>query len=402
MEALSGIRIADFSWAWAGAHATAILALLGAEVIKVESRRRPDISRMNSLTTSQQFKSLDESPVFNQINLNKLSVSLNLSQPGAVELAKKLVQVSDVVVENMRPGTMEKLGLGYTELNAIRPDIIYLSSSALGATGPLKGYTGYASNFAALSGLSHITGYPDGEPSDIRGEVDLFSATTAAFAILAALNYRQSSGRGQFIDLSSTEINAALCGDAFLKLSSNEQESARMGNRDEIWAPHNCYRCLGNDQWLSVAITNEQEWEALVKTMGNPEWARDERFSTPTQRLQNQDELDRLVEAWTCQRTTYEAMHLLQKSGVAAFPSMDGKQLYEDPHLQERGVWQKMAHKALGEQVVIAPPWKLSETPARVKDSAPLFGEHNSYVLGELLGLTPQEIDNLEREKVVW
>jgi len=402
MEALAGIRIADFSWAWAGAHATAILALLGAEVIKVESRRRPDISRMNSLTTSQQFKSLDESPVFNQINLNKLSLSLNLSHPGAVELAKKLVQVSDIVVENMRPGTMERLGLGYTELKSIRPDIIYLSSSALGATGPLKGYTGYASNFAALSGLSYITGYPDGEPSDIRGEVDLFSATAAAVAILAALNYRQSSGQGQFIDLSSTEINAALCGDAFLKLSSNEQEPARMGNRDEIWAPHNCYRCLGIDQWLSIAITNEQEWEALVKAMGDPEWARDEKFSTLAQRLKHQDELDRLIEAWTCQRTTYEAMHLLQKSRVAAFPSMDGKQLYEDPHLQERVVWQKMTHKALGEQVVIAPPWKLSETPAKIKNSAPLFGEHNSYVLGELLGLTSKEIANLEREKVVW
>ncbi|MBF8265862.1 MAG: hypothetical protein HW384_1726 [Dehalococcoidia bacterium] len=402
MEALSGIRIADFSWAWAGAHATAILALLGAEVIKVESRRRPDISRMNSLTTSQQFKSLDESPVFNQINLNKLSLSLNLSQPTATELAKKLVQVSDVVVENMRPGTMEKLGLGYAELKAIRPDIIYLSSSALGATGPLRGYTGYASNFAALSGLSYITGYPDGEPSDIRGEVDLFSATTAAVAILAALNYRQSSGQGQFIDLSSTEINAALCGDAFLKLSSNKQEPARMGNRDEIWAPHNCYRCLGDDQWLSIAVTNEQEWLSLIKVMGDTEWARDGNFSTLAHRLQNQDELDRLVEAWTCQRTTYEAMHLLQKSGAAAFPSMDGKQLYEDPHLQERGVWQKMTHKALGEQVVIAPPWKLSETPAKIKNSAPLFGEHNSYVLGELLGLTPQEIDDLEREKVVW
>lgn len=402
MEALSGIRIADFSWAWAGAHATAILALLGAEVIKVESRRRPDISRMNSLTTSQQFKSLDESPVFNQINLNKLSVSLNLSQPMATELAKKLVQVSDVVVENMRPGTMEKLGLGYTELKSIRPDIIYLSSSALGATGPLRGYTGYASNFAALSGLSYITGYPDGEPSDIRGEVDLFSATTAAFAILAALNYRQSSGQGQFIDLSSTEINAALCGDAFLKLSSNGQEPARMGNKDEIWAPHNCYRCLGNDQWLSVAITNKQEWESLVKATGNPEWAREQRFRSLAHRLQNQDELDRLVEAWTCQRTTYEAMHLLQESGVAAFPSMDGKQLYEDPHLRERGVWQKMTHKALGEQVVIAPPWKLSETPAKITNSAPLFGEHNSYVLGELLGLTSQEIANLETEKVVW
>jgi len=402
MEALSGIRIADFSWAWAGAHATAILALLGAEVIKVESRRRPDISRMNSLTTSQQFKSLDESPVFNQINLNKLSVSLNLSQPGAVELAKKLVQVSDIVVENMRPGTMERLGLGYEELKSIRPDIIYLSSSALGATGPLKGYTGYASNFAALSGLSHITGYPGGDPSDIRGEVDLFSATTAAFAILAALNYRQSSGQGQFIDLSSTEINAALCGDAFLQLASNGQEPARMGNRDEIWAPHNCYRCLGDDQWLSVAITNEQEWVSFIKAIGNPEWAREQRFRSLAHRLQNQDELDRLVEAWTCQRTPYEAMHLLQKSGVAGFPSMDGKQLYEDPHLHERGVWQKMTHKALGEQVVIAPPWKLSETPARITNSAPLFGEHNSYVLGELLGLTPQEIDNLEKEKVVW
>ncbi|MBI4288585.1 MAG: CoA transferase [Chloroflexi bacterium] len=398
---LAGIRIADFCWAWAGAHATTILALLGAEVIKIESRQRIDITRLNSLTTSQRFEGLDQSPVFNQVNLNKLSLSLNLARPQGVELARRLVRVSDVVAENMRPGAMERLGLDYTRLRAIKPDIIYLSSSALGATGPLREYSGYASNFAALSGLAHITGYPDGAPAEIRGEVDLFSAATAAFAILSALHHRQATGEGQHIDLSSTEVNAALCGDVFLD-SQDGRSPARMGNGDELWAPHNCYRCRGDDQWLSLSVTTGQEWEALLKAMGDPDWAKEKRFADSTLRRQNEVELDRLIGAWTCQRTPYEGMLLLQRAGVAAFPSMTGKQLYEDQHLQERGAWQATYHKTLGRQVVQAPPWKLSETPATVNAGAPLFGEHNSYVLNELLGLSPWEIANLEKDRVVW
>ncbi len=400
--ALEGVRVADFGWAWAGAYVGTLLAFMGAEVIKIESRKRIDYSRVRSISTGQWFYDLDRSTVFNTINLNKLGITLDLSRPKGVALAKLIVKVSDVVIQNMRPGAMERLGLGYDALREIKPDIIYLSSSARGSIGPESQYVGYAPNFAALGGISHITGYAGGAPARLHGEVDLLSATTSAFAILTALIYRTRTGKGQHIDLSSSEVISALLGEVLLDYTMNGNIRSRNGNSDDIMAPHNCYRCKGEDKWVSIAIGTDEEWKAFCQAIGNPQWTEDERFGDTFSRWRNKGELDRLIGEWTATRTHYEVMETLQKVGVAAMPSLSSQELFDNSHLKERGYWLEVDHPMIGRQVVAAPPWKLSATPAMVRHPSPLVGEHNHYVLGELLGMSPDEIAALIEEKVIY
>ncbi len=399
---LQGVRITEFTSAWAGPYATCLLALLGAEVIKVESRRRLDHSRSISFSTGKSFSGPNESSVFNSLNLNKLGVNLNLSKPKGVEIAKKLVRVSDAVMENMRPGVMPRLGLGYEVLREVKQDIIYLSSSACGQTGPEREYVGYAPTFAALGGASFVTGYEDWPPSNFMGAIDLRSATTSAFAMVAALCHRQRTGEGQYVDLSSQETIAVLVGDTLLDYIMNQRVPMRMGNRDDIMAPHNCYRCRGYDNWISIAVTTDQEWQALCGTMERPELAQDERFSDAYKRWNNQDELDRIIGEWTKGQDYYDVMEKLQKVGVAAAPSLSSEGLFKDPHLKERDVFMQVEHPVIGKDWVIAPPWKLSATPAGIKRHAPLLGEHNDFIFHGLLGISRKEIKELEEEQVIY
>jgi benzylsuccinate CoA-transferase BbsF subunit len=400
--ALQGVRVADFCWLWAGAYATGLLAFLGAEVIKIESMARVDPSRRMTLTIGQAFEGVDHSPVFNSINLNKLSIKLNLKQPKGVELAKKLVQISDVASQNMRPGAMDKIGLGYEALKEVKPDIIMLSSSSFGAEGPLRRYGGYAPSFAAYSGLTHLTGYNDGPPNPMTGSTDLMSATTGAFAIIAALNHRQNTGQGQHIDLSSVESLAVLTGDALMDCIMNGRVRSRRGNQDDMMAPHNCYRCRGDDRWVSIAVSTEEEWQAFCQAMGNPDWTRDDKFSNARGRWQNQEELDRLVTEWTLSHTHFEVTEMLQKAGIAAFPSLSNQEIFSDPHFKERKLAVEVEHPVMGKQVVLGAPWKLSETPAEVIKASPTMGENNEYVFGELLGLSSNEIKRLMDEQVIY
>jgi benzylsuccinate CoA-transferase BbsF subunit len=400
--ALDGVRIADFCWLWAGAYATGLLALLGAEVIKIESMARPDPSRKMTLTIGQAFEGVEHSPVFNSINLNKLSVRLNLKQPAAVELAKKIVQISDVASENMRPGAMDSIGLGYDVLKEVKPDIIMLSSSAFGAEGPLRRYGGYAPSFACYSGLAHLTGYSDGPPNPMTGSTDLMSATTSAFAIMAALNHRQHTGQGQHIDMASVESLAVFTGDALMEYIMNGRVQSRNGNHDRIMAPHNCYRCRGDDKWVSIAVATDEEWQAFCNAAGHPEWASDERFADAYSRWKNERELNDLIGEWTVNYTHYEVTEILQKAGVAAMPSFSNEEIFSDPHFKARELAVEVEHPSMGKQVVLGPPWRLSETPARVTKSAPTIGENNEYVFGELLGMSGKEIARLIEEEIIY
>jgi len=400
--ALSGVRIADFSIAWAGPYATTLLSFMGAEVIKIESNSKLDHTRRLSMTTGGVFDQLDHSPVFNDINLNKLGVTLNLKQPRGIELAKKIVSISDIVIQNMRPGVIERLGLGYDVLRDVKPDIIYLSSSMRGNDGPERTYGGYAPNFAAVGGLSYLTGYADSYPANLMGEVDLMAATTSAFGILAALNHRLQTGEGQYIDVSSSDSVSVHMGEVLLDYDMNGRVQTRKGNDDEYMAPHNCYRCKGEDDWVSIAVATDSEWQSFCNALGNPVWTSDDRFSHASGRLQNREELDRLVEQWTIECTNYEVMDRLQKAGVAAVPSFDSEDLCTDPHLQERGYWVESHHPIIGKQIVAAPPWKLSATPAGVYGHGPLLGEHNQYVFGELLGISSEEIAQLIEAQVIY
>ncbi|MBU2547088.1 MAG: CoA transferase [Proteobacteria bacterium] len=399
---LKGVRLTEFTSAWAGPYAACLLGFLGAEVIKVESRRRLDHSRVLSFSTGRKFENPDQSPVFNNLNLNKKSVNLNLTQPRAIELARKLAMVSDVVMENMRPGVMERLGLGYEVLRQEKPDIIYLSSSACGQVGPHRQYVGYAPTFAALGGLSHITGYEDWPPSNFMGAIDLRSATTSALAMVSALIQHQRTGRGQYIDMASQESIAVMNGEALMDYILNGRVRGRRGNREDGMAPHNCYCCAGEDQWVSIAVCTDEEWQALCRAMGQPELAQDPRFSDRETRWRNQEELDGIITVWTRDRDAYRVTEILQQAGVAAAPSLSAEGLFNDPHLKEREVLRQVDHPEVGRDWVVAPPWRLSATPAGIRRHAPLLGEDNDYVFQTLLGMDPEEIESLKAEQVIY
>ena len=400
--ALQGIRVADFSWLWAGSYATGLLALMGAEVIKIESMTAVDQTRVMSFTIGKSFEGVESSYVFNAINSNKLSVKLNLKKPQAIDLAKRIVQVSDIVAENMRPGTMERLGLGYNVLKDVKPDIIMLASSAFGGKGPQRVYGGYAPGFACASGLANLTGYRDRTPNPMTGSTDLMAAITGAFALIIALNYKQKTGLGQYIDLSSVESQAILAGDTIMEYLMNGRVQHRDGNRDRIMAPHNCYRCRGEDKWVSIAISTPEEWNSFCEILGNPPWTRDERFADAYERWKNQEELDKLVTAWTLNYTHYEVTDMLQKTGVAAMPSLSNEEIVNDPHFKQRGVSTTVDHPVMGKVAVFGAPWRFSKTPAKITKAAPVMGESNNYVFRELLGLSSNEISRLVEEGVIF
>jgi benzylsuccinate CoA-transferase BbsF subunit len=397
---LQGIRIVDFTWAWAGPQATLLLGMLGAEIIKIESHARLDHTRVRSLMAGPNLTSPDHSVIFAEFNLNKLSLTLNLTHAAAVEIIKRLVQISDVVAENMRPGVMARLGLDYEALHAVKPDIIMLSSSAVGNSGLERTYVGYAPTFAAMSGISHITGPAEGPPTPLSGAIDLRVGTTSAFAILAALYHRARTGQGQYIDLSSTEAISAMIGDTFLEYAVNRRSPGRAGNRDRSMAPHNCYPCAGDDRWVTIAVATDDEWRALCAVIADPR-LEDERFADGYGRWLNQDELDQIIGEWTAGRSPQEITQTLQAASVAAMPAHDGRSLVEDPQLRERGLMQWVEHPLSGRRLMAGPPWRFSNTPASIRQPAPLLGQHNHYVLHDLLGMSEQEIQRLVDEGVV-
>jgi benzylsuccinate CoA-transferase BbsF subunit len=408
---LAGIRVLDFTWAWAGPHGTLLLALLGAEVIKVESRRRLDHTRVRSLMAGPMLATPDHSTIFTDLNVGKLSLSLDLKQPKAVEIARRLVRVCDVVAENMRPGALERSGLGYEALRAVKPDIVMVSSSAVGGTGPERNYAGYAPTFAALGGISSITGRPQVAPSPLSGAVDLRVGTTCALAALAALFHLRRTGEGQFIDVSSAESVSALIGGVFMEQAMNGRAPARAGNRDRSMAPHNCYPCRGGkdgpilgerrERWVSIAVGSDAEWGALCEVLGEPDLERDPRFADVVSRYRHQEELDAIISTWTRRRTAEKAAEALQRAGVAAVPVLDGIALTQDSHVRARGVVEEMEHPVIGSRLVLGAPWRLSDTPAAIRRPSPRLGEHNDYVLGDLLGMEGDEIEELVRDGVL-
>lgn len=401
MQILEGIRIVDFTRYAAGPQITLVLAFMGAEVIRIESNAELDhFRRPESAVSYGSTRAGHDS--FNTLNLNKLSVTLNLKKKKSIDSVKKLIAKSDVVVDNFRPGVMDRLGLGYGSLKKIKPDIIMLSASSHGAVGPEKQYSAYAVTFGPIGGVSHLTGYEGGSPAVTRSSADLRPGTAAAFAVLAALNYRELSGEGQFIDFSAREAISCEIGEAIMDYTMNGRVRTRHGNRDDILAPNNCYRCKGNDRWISISVSNDVEWKALVEAMGSPEWARDTKFADQFRRWQSQDEIDKHIAEWTLNYSDYEFMEMLQKAGVAAVPAFDSEELFTDPHCKERNVFVPTETAVEGRLYAVAPPWKLPETPARVTRAAPEMGQDNDYVLRELLGLSQSEIDRLTADRVLF
>jgi crotonobetainyl-CoA:carnitine CoA-transferase CaiB-like acyl-CoA transferase len=399
---LSGVRVLDFTWVWAGPYCTMQLAHFGAEVIRVETSKRVCPSRLVGPFPDQQ-PGINRAGYFNQYNQGKRSIALDLSKPEAIQLVYELIKHTDVVTENFAAGVMERLGLGYEKLRTIKPDLIMISMSAFGQTGPFRGFIGYGPPAAALSGLFFTTGYAGGEPCEIGiSYPDPNAGVFGALAIMAALTHRTITSEGQYIDQSQWETVLVEMPEGLLELAMTGREPECRGNHDTVMAPHDCYKAAGDsEKWVSIAVRTEAEWRALCQAMGKPELADDPRFKTAELRKRNETSLDQTVTSWTSERDRWDVTRLLQDAGVAAFPSMSSKDLTDDPHLHTRNYLVQLEHPEVGRRIHAGIPWKMSETPCHVKAPAPLLGADTKSVLTTLLKLTERELERLRNAEVL-
>jgi crotonobetainyl-CoA:carnitine CoA-transferase CaiB-like acyl-CoA transferase len=392
---MAGIRIIDVTHDWAGPHATRLLADFGAEVIKVENSRRLDGMRGGYVENER----YNQHPRWWEINRNKKSVTLDLKAEWGVAAFKDLVAVSDVLVENSRPGVMERLGLGYAALRALRPDLIYLSMSAFGHTGPHAAYAGYGGCIEPLSGIESLTGYAgDPRPRRIK-EVDVTNGVLGACALMTALLHRCRTGVGQWIDLSQMEAaTSGLIGEQLLELVMLGCAPAPNGNRDRQHAPRGAYPCQGEDQWVALSIRSESEWAAFCDVIGRPELRDDDRFATAAMRANHHDELDEIIATWTSQRSHYAAMHDVQRVGIAAGAVLNVAELTEDPHLQSRGYF--VADPDGSGACFPGLPIRMSNAHPQMWGRGPRLGEHNQEILCGLLSRSPDESEPLTPDTI--
>ena len=405
--ALAGYRVLDFGWVLAGAIPGMVLADMGAEVIKVETRQRLDYMRMGRPIVGDQ-PDPEQNPMFHNVNRGKLSVTLNISEPDAVALAKRLVEKCDVVIENFSPGVMDRLGLGYETLRAVKPDIIMASISSTGQDGPLRDLRAYAPSIGALSGLDSTMGYEGGGPLGLKHAFgDICGALHAVFAIVSALYRRNRTGEGQYIDVSMLRATVVTQGAGLMEHALTGRALQPRGNYDPTMVPYGNYPCApspdGNDdKWISIAVANESEWQGLVSAMGSPAWAKDQRFSSQYRRQRHRRELDGLLFQWTAQNDADALTELLQQHGVAAAPVLSAEERLFHPHFMQRGLYSDIDHPALGAEPIFNLMWGLSKTPSAVRRHAPLMGEHNRQVLCHTLDLSESEVEELEGRQVVY
>ena len=362
-------RIVDLTMAWAGPYGTRLLADMGAEVIKVEAVNNWDLLRALAGMAPTVENVWNKSAMFNHVNRNKYACTLDLSHPWGKELFLRLVAISDVVIENYRSEVMDGLGLSYDVLRSVKTDIILVSLPSHGKTGISYG--------------------------------DPMAGIAAAGAVALALWHRRRTGEGQYVEVAQWENLINLIGEHILGYSMNGTQPPPQGNRHSSMAPHGCYPCSGDDRWVTIAVEDDDQFAALCRAMGQPELAADPRFADVVSRYKHQDELDAIVAAWTRERTPQEVTEALQAVGVPAAPVLTVPDLFDDTHLRARGFWESVSHPEAGVWDMDGVVWRMSASPANIRLPAPRFGEHNDYVLRDLLGLSEQEIEALAAEGVI-
>ena len=401
---LEGVRVLDLSQVWAGPACTSMLASLGADVIKAEGLTRGDVSHIILPTDNDPGDApWDGGPYYFCHNAGKRGITLDLTQESGIELLKRLLPSCDVLVENFSPRVMGNFGLAYDVLRQIRPDLIMLSMSGYGQTGPYRDYTAYGMGLEGASGITSITGYRGGPP--MRSGVsftDPVTAIAAVGAVLLALRHRERTGQGQYIDMSQQEAAIPFVGAALMEYQMTRRVPARRGNRSAVAAPQGCYRCRGDDRWLVISVSDDEEWASFCDAVGHPEWRGDGRFASGAVRHQNHDALDTLIEEWAREQDHVEAFHLLQRAAVKAAPVLDGKEMLLDPHLRERQHFDIIDHRHLGPRPIprhlVAKFDRMDPKPDR---PAPTLGEHNAEVLQALAGLSDEELAEMEAGQVI-
>jgi len=391
-ETLSGVRVMDLTRVLAGPYATRIFADFGAEVIKVQSNKTATGAEVNT------------SAYFSAWNRNKRSITLDLSHPEARELFLKLTAISDVVIENFSPRVMANWGLQYENLTMVNPEIIVVSMSAMGQTGPWKDCVAFGPTIQALSGLTYLTSFDKDAPlGPGYAYADIVAGLYAVIAVLGALEHRDREGNGQYIDLSEYEALIGLMGPTLMDSVVNQREVLPLGNIPHYLraAPHGCYRCSGRDNWCAIAVFADDEWQALKRVMGNPEWAEQERFSGLSGRRRHALELDALLEQWTVKQDPKALVQILQQAGVPAGAVQSAEDLAQDPHLSARGYFVGSEHTGRGLHMGDAFPALFTGTRTARWKPAPLLGEDNHYVFIELLGLEEGELSSFVERGII-
>ena len=417
---LQGIRVVDLSRVFAMPYCGAYLADLGAEVIKVDTHHNQFVDTTRTLNGPYPDNDPGElywerGGTFNTLNRGKLSVTLDLRSDAALGVLRQLVAVSDVLLENFTPRVMRRFGLSYPDLKAVKPDLVMVSNTGYGHSGPWSNFGAMATALEPTHGTAAFMGYLDvddsgrSSPGSVPNKIansytDFLASWTAQLAVLASLLHRAQTGQGMWIDLAMYQVGVSFVGEGLLDYAYNGRRTRRIGNRHETWSPHGCYPCAGADEWVVIAARDDAEWRQVCAAMDAPELADAPAYSDAITRHQNQDGLDKIISRWTAGKSQYEVMRLLQQRGVPAGPVLDGKGLLSDPQLRARRFFETVEHPAetgLGRREYIGRGWKMSDNDVSIRKPAPLLGEDNRYVLSDVLGLGQSEITELENGNAV-
>lgn len=396
-QPLKGVRILDLTMWWSGPMCTSYLGALGAEIIKLESVQSPDGFRFTLTTPGENWWELG--PQFNSANHNKLGATLNLNDEDGIKYFKKLVEKSDIVIENFTPRVMENFHLTYDVLSQYKKDLIMLSMPAYGKTGPYRDQPGFAYTFEMLSGIAQLNGYQGGKPMTVLGVADVIAGFHAASALLIALEHRDLTGEGQEIELAQNEGCLNYMGAPISDFILNSENWGRVGNRQPGIAPQGVYRTQGKDRWVTISVTNDEEWRSLCQVMDQPSLLEDERFKTNAGRIAAHDELDAIISQWTQGDTHHRIASRLQEAGVPAGAVLEVDEMEHDPFL--KNVYQEVTREFVGTHLY--PSWPIKWNNERVlhKAPAPTLGQDNEYVFKELLQLSNEEYHNLLEKQVI-
>jgi len=400
-QILEGIKVADFAWMAVSGQATRELAEHGATVIHVESHKRPQLLRVNA-SYKDGIPGLDRTAFFATYATNKYGLSLDLTKPKGREVARKLVAWADLVNDGYTPGTMAKLGLDYESCRQIKPDIIYYSTCQFGQKGPYRLLSGYGQQGAAYAGFSYLTGWHDRAPVLLPNAYgDYISPWYLCSMVLAALNYRRRTGKGIYLDQAQIEAGISFWGPGILDYTVNRRIPTRMGNRDPRMSPHAAFPCLGDDRWVTIAVANDGEWQALRQAMGDPQWAGEPRFATLLGRKENEDELEHLIGEWTKDYSPHQAMVTLQAAGIASGAVQTCEELFNDPQVKHRRHFVPLEHRVIGVHHYNAPAYRLSKTPGLLRRAAPCLGQDNEFIYKEILGYSDDDVTQFLLDGVI-
>ena len=387
-----GLKVADFSWVAVGPITSKYLGDHGATVVRVETEGRPDILRVAG-PFKDGVPGPNRSHFYGDFNSSKVGLSLDLKNPAGLDIACRLIEWADVYFESFTPGTMDALGMGYEKARSLNPSILMVSTCLMGQTGAARSLAGYGFHAGAIAGYYDITGWPDLPPDGPwTAYTDVVSPRFISALVMAALDHRRRTGQGQHIDAAQMEMGVQFLAPQIIDYNASGKIVSRNGNRSDVAAPQGAYPCAGDDQWCAIAVDTEQQWEDLRLTMGDPAWAGYDRFKSVEDRLSNHDEIDGHIGQWTMDKTAQEVMELLQSHGVPSGVVQRSSDLLQDPQLAHRNLYRYMDHPEMGNIPYTGHQFRIQGYDSGPRSPAPLLGQHNEYVLKDLLGMTDEDM----------